>query len=51
MGENVLGFPALQIELCPCRQEAKAGLRQSKPAFAREHRVEAFAQRMQVQDI
>ena len=51
MGENVLGFPALQIEPGPRREESETGLRQFQAAFAREHRVEAFAQRVQMQNV
>jgi hypothetical protein len=51
VGKDVLGFPALQIEPGPRRQEGEAGLRQFGAAFARQHDIEAFAQGMQVQHV
>src|SRR5437016_125624 len=48
MGENVLGFPALQIELGPRWQKIETGLRQWNTALAREHRIQSFARRLQV---
>jgi len=37
MRKDVLGVPALQIELCPRRQKFETSLRQPQTAFAREH--------------
>src|SRR5205823_4905665 len=51
MRENILGVPALQIELGPRRQEFETGLRQPQTALARQHGIEAFAQTMQMQDV
>jgi hypothetical protein len=51
MSENILGFPALQIEPGPRRQESETGLRQFQPAFARKHCVQALAQRVQMQNV
>jgi hypothetical protein len=51
MREDVLGLPAAEIELGPGRQEVEAGLRQLGAAFARQHRVETFAQAMQMQHV
>src|ERR1700737_5314830 len=51
MRKNVLGVPALQIELCPRRQKFEARLRQRQAALAREHGIEAFAQGMQMQHV
>src|SRR6266849_4779680 len=51
MRENVLGVPAIQIELCPGRQEFETGLRQPDAALARQHGVEPLAQAMQMQHV
>ena len=51
MRENILGLPALQIELCPGRQEFEARLRQIGAALARQHGVEALAKGVQMQDV
>ena len=51
MCKDILGVPAPQVELGPRRQKFEAGLRQFEPALAGQHRIEAFAQSMQVQHI
>ena len=51
MGENVLFGPAGQIEPGARRQKFECRLRQRRPPLTRQHRIEALAQRMQVQDI
>ena len=49
MRENILGFPALQIEPRPGWQELETGLRQLAAALAQKHRVEPLAQGVQMQ--
>src|ERR1700687_2215658 len=51
MRKNILGVPALQVELRPRRQKFETGLRQFGAALAREHGIEPFAQRMQMQHV
>jgi hypothetical protein len=43
MRKNILGVPALEIELCPCRQKFETGLRQRGAILARQHGIEALA--------
>jgi hypothetical protein len=43
MGENVLGLPALQIELGAGRQKLETGVRKLGAALARQHGIEALA--------
>src|SRR3984957_5968662 len=51
MGEDVLGIPAVQIELGPRRQKVETCLRQRRTALARQHDIEAFAQAMQMKHV
>ena len=51
MRENILGLPALQIELCPRRQEFEARLGQIGAALSRQHGVEPVAKGEQMQDV
>jgi len=51
MREDVFELPAAEIEPRPRRQEIETGLRKFGAPLAREHRVEALAQRVQVQDV
>src|SRR5262249_35859313 len=51
MRKNVLGFPTGEIEFRPRRQKVEAGLRKLGAALARQHPIQLFAQRMQVQDV
>ena len=51
MRKNVLGFPAGKIKFRPRRQKVETGLRKLGAALARQHRIQLFAQRMQMQHI
>jgi hypothetical protein len=43
MRKNILGLPALQIQLGASREEFETSFRKLNAAFARQHRIQAIA--------